>query len=284
MDELVLHPYPESQADDLLKSYPWPSAGFGNLDRVKQALWDAFNGTGQPTVETGLKIRIGEIGWQTKALAVRRAGVHRQRERRRRRGGSPGEGVRRDRAARARAIRRISSAFFFGLVDEPQLDRWQAGLLRANYSAKPSYHVVREAITTTKGRCSGTPISWQHTTSVVGAVAKFGRLDRGRSRRARRLWAFTVTAEEEATYRAGIVRLAGQRASAARGGARAPERRRRDGHGHGAARWSPRVSFPARTLPAGRYAYAIELAATMNPGRKSLVVSAPFRVGVAAAK
>ena len=70
MDQLVFHPYPENPADDLLKSYAWPSAGFGNLDRIKQALWDAFNGTAQPTVETGLRLRVGEIGWQTQALAA----------------------------------------------------------------------------------------------------------------------------------------------------------------------------------------------------------------------
>ena len=36
-----------------------------NLDRVKQAVYDAFNGTGQPTTLTGLTFIIDEIGWQT---------------------------------------------------------------------------------------------------------------------------------------------------------------------------------------------------------------------------
>src|SRR5918994_2134448 len=62
MDELVMHPYPEVQSDEATKSYAWPSAGFGNLDRVKQAVWDAFNGTAQPTTENGLKLKLGEIG------------------------------------------------------------------------------------------------------------------------------------------------------------------------------------------------------------------------------
>ena len=35
------------------RGYPWPNAGFVNLDRVKQAVWDAFAGTPQPTTRRG---------------------------------------------------------------------------------------------------------------------------------------------------------------------------------------------------------------------------------------
>ena len=35
-----------------------------NFDRVKQALWDAFNGTRQPHVEPGLPLWLDEVGWQ----------------------------------------------------------------------------------------------------------------------------------------------------------------------------------------------------------------------------
>lgn len=282
MDELVMHPYPEQQADELLKSYPWPSAGFGNLDRVKQALWDAFNGTGQPTIETGLKLRIGEIGWQTKALGAA-AGAYTGSE------NVPAADEGHQAKVYGEIVREvscdpsISSAFFFGLVDEPQLDRWQAGLLRANYSAKPSYHIVREAITSTKGRCSGKVASWQHTTKVVGAASNFGPLGRAFPA-SRRSWAFTVTAEEEASYRAGIVRVTGGRISPLAVGRALQSGAVATATGTVKARWSPRVTFPAQPLPAGQYAYAIELAASMNPARKSLVVSTPFRVGAAPAK
>ncbi len=71
MDQLSVHPYPNpnSPADS-------PDVGYGvtdrfgisNLDRVKQAVYDAFNGTGQPTTVSGVRpltFVIDEIGWQT---------------------------------------------------------------------------------------------------------------------------------------------------------------------------------------------------------------------------
>ena len=64
MDELGLHLYPRSDRDPVRAGDRWPRAGIVNLARLKQAVWDAFAGTGQPTVEQGLKLRIDEIGWQ----------------------------------------------------------------------------------------------------------------------------------------------------------------------------------------------------------------------------
>ena len=51
MDELSYHPHPALSTDKLETGYPWPNAGIPNLARVKQAVWDAFNGTGQPIFE-----------------------------------------------------------------------------------------------------------------------------------------------------------------------------------------------------------------------------------------
>jgi hypothetical protein len=39
------------------------------------------------------------------------------------------------------------------------------------------------------------------------------------------------------------------------------------------------VVFPARRLKRGRYIFAIRLQATMNPARKTQLVSRAFRVG-----
>jgi hypothetical protein len=68
MDQLSVHPYPNpnSPTDSPAVGYQ-DTARFGipNLDRVKQAVYDAFNGTGQPTTLDGLTFRIDEIGWQT---------------------------------------------------------------------------------------------------------------------------------------------------------------------------------------------------------------------------
>ena len=64
MDGFSFHPYPNVATDPLARGYPWPNAGFVNLDRVKQALWDAFAGTAQPTTVDGLRLYLDEVGWQ----------------------------------------------------------------------------------------------------------------------------------------------------------------------------------------------------------------------------
>jgi hypothetical protein len=68
MDMISLHPYPNpnSPTDGPDVGYPDPNNyGIPNLDRVKQAIYDGFNGTGQPTTVDGLKIVLDEVGWQT---------------------------------------------------------------------------------------------------------------------------------------------------------------------------------------------------------------------------
>ena len=67
MDQLAIHPYPNpsSPTDAPHVGYPSPERfGISNLARVKQAVWDAFHGTAQPTTLEGLTFRIDEVGWQ----------------------------------------------------------------------------------------------------------------------------------------------------------------------------------------------------------------------------
>ena len=68
MDQLSIHPYPNpsSPTDGPEVGYDNPNRfGLANLDRVKQAVWDAFNGTAQPTTLNGLTFVVDEIGWQS---------------------------------------------------------------------------------------------------------------------------------------------------------------------------------------------------------------------------
>ena len=51
MDELSFHAHPNADTDQLETGYSWPNAGIPNLARIKQAVWDAFFGTAQPTFE-----------------------------------------------------------------------------------------------------------------------------------------------------------------------------------------------------------------------------------------
>jgi len=72
MDQMSIHPYPNpnSPTDGPGIGYANPDDyGIPNLDRVKQALWDAFHGTGQPTTLNGLTFRIDELGWQDNTAA-----------------------------------------------------------------------------------------------------------------------------------------------------------------------------------------------------------------------
>ena len=70
MDGFSFHPYPRRDTDPLDRGYSWPNAGFVNLDRLKQALWDAFHDTPQPTTLEGLKLYLDD-GWQVARRAAR---------------------------------------------------------------------------------------------------------------------------------------------------------------------------------------------------------------------
>ena len=282
MDELSFHPYPLRDRDPLMKGYRWPNAGVPNLDRIKQAFWDAFHGTAQPTFAEGkrsggLRFRLDEVGWQVGVLPgleteyFGRETVETTSEQ-----------------AQADAYgglipflacdRSVRSVLFFGLKDEPDLDRWQAGLLRAEGSPRPAYDRVKAVMAATNGQCTGRERVWRHATSVIGAGARFSDLGRPKLL-VNRFWAFNATADEDATFRAGIFRAGADRAGIVRG--LASGRAALSASGRVNAHWTPLVKFPGKRLGRGMYVYAIELRSAMNPARRTFVVSSPFRVGLA---
>ena len=97
MDQFAYHPYPKKDTDSLTKGYIWPNAGVTNLDRIKQAFWDAFSDTGQKTFEQGLRVKLDEVGWQV-AVSPRRC----------RRTSAPRASCRRPRPPRPRSTPRCS--------------------------------------------------------------------------------------------------------------------------------------------------------------------------------
>jgi hypothetical protein len=264
MDELAYHPYPRRDTDSLNAGILWPNAGATNLDRIKQAVWDAFHGTGQRTFEDGLRMRLDEVGWQV-VVPGRALSAY-----------FGSENVRPTTEATQASIYvsliryeacdpSVDALLFFGLRDEPNLSRWQAGLMRADGSPRPSYEAVREVIAHTGANCVGKMRSWRHSNAVLGASASFPR--------ARRLprrvdsWSFTATAGEDARFRAGVYRV---------------------GHGHRRRVLSVRgrveanvmrsVRFPARRLSPGRYVYSIRFRAEANRARKTRIRSRRFRI------
>jgi hypothetical protein len=273
MDEFGYHAYPRSNRDSLARGLDWPDAGFSNLSRVKQALWDAFGGTGQSTIESGLRISIDEIGWQTAVPATSQSAYS----------GTETVPVTSDSSqasvygqivARAACDSSIASVLFAPFVDESQLAGFQSGLVRADGSKRPSYDTVKAALAR-GARCSGASVRWTHTNSVVGARVLFGAA-KGTHWWKQRVWNFGVRVGEDAAYRASIVPVAGRGVlSAKQALTTKPILSTR---GLAKAAWTPLVRFPLRRLTPGRYAYLIDLRATMAPSRERVFVSRTFVV------
>jgi len=200
MDQLSIHPYPNpnSPADSPDVGYEVTDRyGVPNMDRVKQAVYDAFNGTGQPTtVSAGalassaagvfrgpLTFVIDEIGWQTDTTAyaqyVNNENVATVSEQ-----------------TQADYIKKMAEKYFacdptvvsvqlFLLVDEPYRNGkdatgvtlgggWQSGLLTAGGQKvsrpKAAYSQVGADFAAGRGACHGQMITW----TPVGQSAKPG--------------------------------------------------------------------------------------------------------------
>ncbi len=147
MDELAYHPYPDHDRDPLMKGYRWPNAGVPNLGRIKQAFWDAFRGTAQPrfpegTGSGGMKFRLDELGWQANA-APSAAFAYFGRESIRPTNEIAQAKIYGDAVRYLACDASVHSVLFFLLRDEPNLDRWQAGLVRADGTRRPSFYSVK---------------------------------------------------------------------------------------------------------------------------------------------
>jgi hypothetical protein len=294
MDELSLHAYPNSSADDLETGYPWPNAGVPNLARIKQAVWDAFYGTGQPTFEEAgmpygpvrtLKLRLNEVGWQVSIPPASR-GAYTGRE----------TVVTTDEGNQAAIYGNmipllacdpaVKSLLIFNLVDETDLGRWQSGLLRADWTLRPSYGIVKGAISAGLTRCHGRRVAWRHSYKPVGAHLGFTAGARSRTTR-NKVWSFVAGADEGTLYTAGLFRVT-------RPGGVSPyvrariTRALRTGRVPGAALrssgklvggWDRVVTLPPKRLKPGFYVYGARLVAEMNLARRATYVGRGFRVG-----
>jgi len=282
MDELAFHPYPpvNTAAPDV--GYSWPNAGLPNLDRVKQAAWDAFNGSAQPTfAESGkvslspLRLQLDEVGWEVAPLPGL-AGLYTGTE------NKPPI----DEPTQAENYRQvimsaecdpsIRSLSFFLLLDEPDLPGWQSGLERIDGSHRPSYDAVKTAIAQTHGNCQQGTTTWRHTATVVQPRVSWGLL-----RRTARWtkWRISAGAGEEALYRAGIFKAGTSKRAIARSLTSGRPRAKLTATGTIKAK-TRTIAFPSRRLRRGRYVIAIRMRSTMNTGRAKLFISRVLRVGV----
>jgi hypothetical protein len=285
MDELAFHPYPQPQQGPPEVGYAWPTAGLANLDRIKQAVWDAFHGTAQPTFAevgktftTPLRLDLDEVGWQVLIppslvslyTGVETPGMHLIDE-------QTQAAYYADTIRKAECDPSVRMLSFFHLIDETELDRWQSGLERADGSHRASYDAVKQTIAQTRGTCQGPSASWRHATTVVKAAATW-TLSRKPYPTSRRTWSFKATAGEYATFRAGLFKAGPKKAVLAKRLARG--RPRPVLLASGTIKGQKRtVSFARRKLKPGTYVLAIRMSASMNPQRVSVLVSRSFRVG-----
>ena len=293
MDALSYHPYPNASTDKLETGYAWPNAGIPNLDRIKQSVWDAFNGTAQPTFpETGmprgpvrtLKLRLNEVGWQV-AIPPASRGAYFGKE----------SVVTTDEGTQAALYGNlipylacdpaVESVLFFNLVDEENLDRWQSGLLRADWTKRPSYSIVKGSIAAGQTHCSGRQVQWRHAYKPVGVHLGFLGGTRARSQR-NTFWSFVAGSDEGTLYTAGLFRV--KRPGKVAPSVRAQiSRSLRTGRVRGASLksagtlvggWDKVISFRPKRLKPGFYVYGARITAEMNLARKATYVGRPFAV------
>jgi hypothetical protein len=283
-DEFDMHPYPPTQdTDPFSKPFQWPQAGAANLDRVKQALYDAFRGTSQPVPaeqpggNQGLPIDLDEAGEQT--LVTGHEGAYT----------SPPESISPlseaqqstnhvELAEIAACDPDVKALLYFPLIDDTQLSSgFQSGDLFADLKPKQSYAGVKNKIASARGNCQSTTRTWQHATSVIGAQGVWGGpgTDAGSqapSRPSKMTGLQTgVTANEDATYVATLVRVGGATVAAVTGTVK--------------AYYKPVIKFGSgRTpFPDGTYQYVVKLSAATTAGtpnaRTTTLTSNTFSIG-----
>jgi hypothetical protein len=267
MDGFGFHPYPNRHVDPIDRGYPWPNAGFANLDRVKQALWDAFHGTSQPTTVEGLDLYLDEVGWQV--------------DTRGRRGYTGKENVPVTTEALqaglyAEVVRRaacdpdIAQVNFFGLDDDAERNTgWQAALHWADGTPKLAVQAIRDAMWEAEQRgCAGTPPAWSPVAGVAGAWA--GKPERTRTGELR----VSISAQEGATATACV--LYASAGAAPETLERAMQTRRARAVGCVTRTIAKpqrrlRITLP-RVAGTGRAHVGVRFAAEANAGRRSVLV------------
>jgi hypothetical protein len=186
MDQMSIHPYPNPNhpTDGPGVGYANPSFfGVPNLDRVKQAVWDAFHGTGQPTTLNGLTFRIDELGWQTDTTAYTQyyhqenvAVVSEQTQ---------AEYIQQAVQKYFACDPTVTDVEWFLLVDESTRDGrdqngkyvgggWQSGLLTAGgqgvSTPKPAYSEDAPLFAAGRSACTTGMITWKPSTSPASTL------------------------------------------------------------------------------------------------------------------
>ena len=247
-DDVSIHCYPNVNTDAPSVGYVWPKVGCVNLERFKQAWWDAFHGTAQPLFrESGqsgdgpfVRIFVDEVGYQAR-VAPGKSSLYTGAE------NVPlvDEATQGTYYAQLIALMACDPSVallnFFHAVDETSLPAWQSGVVLPDGTRRVSYATVKEAIGANQ-QCQGKEMQWRHTERVVGARVIFKTLPRS----------FVVRADEGFSYEVKITRPSSTRRLT---GA--------DGQGDAARD----LLFKLPRLRSGTYQVKITLRAETNPTR-----------------
>lgn len=178
MDGLDLHPYPIPQSVPFAQGNSvagGPSYGVATLGSVYQAFFDAFDGTGQPTVGPGgLPVSLNEVGIQTVPRDPGYVGAETA--------GWGIDGSTGTWAYQASWYKRlidasqcdasITNVNIFKLIDQNDLSGWQSGLFEVGWVPKMSAGVVAHELATVRTCPTGPPTLWEPSsaTPVVPGV------------------------------------------------------------------------------------------------------------------
>jgi hypothetical protein len=288
MDALAYHIHPrDSRTFSEKTHFRWPNGGPADLNRIKQAVWDAFHGTAQPTFAEDDDQQASPLRFVLDEVAVQ---VRIQDSLADRYTSSENVPVA-DEARQAKTYptlmrwfacdRDVSDVMLFLLIDQQDLKRYQSGLLRIDGSKRPAFDSVMNAIPGLS-RC-GVKRTWRHNEHVFGVRAVYG----GKTRfpLVRSVLGVSVTAGEDATAKAGLFRvrepmapvnrslLAGSldRVPSAGGPVLYDTARIR-------ARFLPRLEVHG-TFARGFYRWVIRVRSAMNTRRTSILVGPALRVG-----
>jgi hypothetical protein len=158
LDTFGHNPYPVNAAEPPWVRHADPrTVGIADLDRLLQAISDAFDGTNQPLPGQGkTSVWYLEVGYQTTVPRAKRRlyrGVETDPRALPPLVPETAEPWVRDQARQlrdalllARCQPEVGAFFNFLLLDEDRLAGWQSGLLWRDGTSKPSYDAVKEAV------------------------------------------------------------------------------------------------------------------------------------------
>jgi hypothetical protein len=278
-DTVGHNPYGMSSAEPPWQQHLTPShVGEGDLDRLVQALRDAFGATAQPVpgscVDAGSRcasVWYLEAGYQTIPDAAHQA-VYTGRENDARPVPDAGSASTQstqltDGIQLAYCQPYVTGFFNFLLWDERDLARWQSGVLWADDTPKASYAALAHVIAQTRaGQIDCAAFARSQTSRTTGA-ALVDRVEWPAERVFsvfNVVWQFALDVRADATFRAGFVRVDGRAFSSVSGRL---------------SRSHPRLlSLPAVRLPQGRYRIRVIVRTLARPGRTATLASPVFSV------